>query len=58
MEKVLQDIKDFNIDSLSGILRKNRFSDIIHKTCFVIDRKISETETKKFEVFIIVAKRN
>ena len=50
--------KGFNIDSLSEILRENRFSDIIHKTCFVINRKISESETKQYEVFIITAKRN
>jgi ubiquinone/menaquinone biosynthesis C-methylase UbiE len=50
--------KGFNIDSLSGILRENRFSDIIHKTCFVINRKISESETKQYEVFIITAKRD
>ncbi len=50
--------KGFNIDSLSGILRKNRFSDIIHKTCFVINRKISESETKQYEVFLIAAKRD
>jgi tRNA (cmo5U34)-methyltransferase len=47
----------FNIDSLSGILKKNRFSDIFHKTCFIIDRKISETVSKQFEVFILVGKR-
>jgi len=50
--------KGFNIDYLSGILKKNRFSDIIHKTCFVIDRKTSETESKQFNVFIMVARRD
>jgi tRNA (cmo5U34)-methyltransferase len=49
--------KGFNMDALSGILIKNRFKDISHKTCFVIDRKISETESKKFDVFIMTAKR-
>ena len=49
--------KGFNIESLSGVLRENGFSDIKHKTCFVINRKISETVTKQYEVFIIVAKR-
>jgi 2-polyprenyl-3-methyl-5-hydroxy-6-metoxy-1,4-benzoquinol methylase len=49
--------KGFNMDSLSDILKKNRFSDILHKTCFVIDRKISETESKQFEVFIMTAKK-
>lgn len=49
--------KGFNMDSLSVILLKNRFTKISHKTCFVIDRKISETESKQFEVFIMTAKR-
>jgi 2-polyprenyl-3-methyl-5-hydroxy-6-metoxy-1,4-benzoquinol methylase len=50
--------RGFNMDWLSGILRKNKFSDIFYKTCFVIDRKISENETKKFEVFIMTSKRD
>ncbi len=50
--------RGFSIDSLSDILRNNHFQDISHKTCFVIDRKISETESKQFEVFILVAKRD
>jgi tRNA (cmo5U34)-methyltransferase len=49
--------KGFNIDWLSGILNKNGFSDIFYKSCFLIDRKISETETKQFEVFIITARK-
>jgi len=49
--------KGFNMDSLSDILKKNRFSSILHKTCFSIDRKISETESKQFEVFIMTAKK-
>ena len=49
--------KGFNVDALSDILRKNRFSGINHKTCFVIDRKISETQSKQFEVFIMTAKK-
>ena len=49
--------RGFNIGSLSGLLLENHFSDISHKTCFVIERKISETELKEFEVFILVAKR-
>jgi tRNA (cmo5U34)-methyltransferase len=47
----------FNIDSLSGILRSNLFSEISNRTCFTIDRKISETESKKYEVFLITAKK-
>jgi tRNA (cmo5U34)-methyltransferase len=50
--------KGFDMDWLSGILGKNGFSDIFHKTCFVIDRKLSETESKKFNVFIMTARRD
>jgi tRNA (cmo5U34)-methyltransferase len=49
--------KGFNIGSLSDILRKNSFSEISHKTCFIIDRKLSETESKQFEVFLMTARK-
>jgi ubiquinone/menaquinone biosynthesis C-methylase UbiE len=49
--------KGFNINVLSQMVQKNGFSDISHKTCFVIDRRISETETKKFDVFLLIAKK-
>ena len=45
----------FNIENLSAILLKNQFSNIYHKTCFVIDRKISEGVTKQFDVFLLIA---
>ena len=47
----------FNMNSLSDILRKNSFSDISHKTCFVIDRKLSETVSKQFDVFLMTARK-
>jgi tRNA (cmo5U34)-methyltransferase len=50
--------RGFDMDWLSGILREIGFSGIFYKTCFIIDRKISETETKKFKVFIMTAKRH
>jgi Methylase involved in ubiquinone/menaquinone biosynthesis len=50
--------KGFNIDSLSDILREERFTYLSHETCFVIDRKVSENESKQFEVFIMTAKRD
>jgi tRNA (cmo5U34)-methyltransferase len=49
--------RGFNLINFSGIIRKNHFTNISHKTCFVIDRKISETESKQFDVFLLVAKR-
>ena len=50
--------KGFNVDKLSDILRHNRFEDISHKRCFVIVRKISETESKYFDVFILTGRRD
>jgi tRNA (cmo5U34)-methyltransferase len=47
----------FNIETLSGILIRNKFIKISHRVCFVIDRKISETVIKKFEVFLLIASR-
>jgi len=48
----------FNIDKLSDILRKKSFANVSDKTCFIIDRKISETESKQFKVFIMTAQRD
>jgi ubiquinone/menaquinone biosynthesis C-methylase UbiE len=48
----------FNIGKLSEILQKYSFRDISDKTCFVIDRKLSDSETRKFPVFLIVAKKH
>jgi ubiquinone/menaquinone biosynthesis C-methylase UbiE len=49
--------KGFNIDSLSEILRTNNFSDITSGKVFTIDKKISETESKLFDVFLLAAKK-
>jgi ubiquinone/menaquinone biosynthesis C-methylase UbiE len=50
--------KGFNIENLSAILIRNNFASISNKTCFTIDRKISDTDKKQFEVFILIAKRD
>jgi ubiquinone/menaquinone biosynthesis C-methylase UbiE len=47
----------FNIAALTNILRKNSFRDVFNRTCFVIDKKISESESKEFDVFIMTAKK-
>jgi tRNA (cmo5U34)-methyltransferase len=48
----------FDPESLSAILSKNRFSKIAHRSCFIIDRKITELEAKHYEVFLLTAKRH
>lgn len=47
----------FDTDALATLLSKNSFSDIKSKVCFIIDRKISDSESKKFEVFLMTAKK-
>jgi tRNA (cmo5U34)-methyltransferase len=45
----------FDPERFSAILRKNHFSNITHSRCFVIERKISENETKQYDVFLLTA---
>jgi tRNA (cmo5U34)-methyltransferase len=48
----------FDPENLSEILMRNRFSNISHNFCFMIDRKISEAETKHYQVFLLTANRD
>jgi tRNA (cmo5U34)-methyltransferase len=48
----------FDPEKISDILEKNMFWNISHRPCFIIERKISETETKLFEVFLLTAIRD
>jgi ubiquinone/menaquinone biosynthesis C-methylase UbiE len=50
--------KGFDIGILSANIKNQGFSDISHRQCYVINRKISETETKQVTVFLLIAKRN
>lgn len=45
----------FNIEKLKSLLENHSFGNIFHKTCFVIDRKVSDTETKQYDVFLVIA---
>jgi tRNA (cmo5U34)-methyltransferase len=50
--------KGFDPENLSAILIKNQFRDISHRSCFIINRKISETETRQYPVFLLTASRH
>jgi tRNA (cmo5U34)-methyltransferase len=50
--------RGFNIEHFTDTLKKHKFENISHRTCFIIDRKISDSETKHFEVFLLIANRN
>ncbi len=47
--------KGFDISELSGILGKHGFINITSGKCYVINRKISDDETKQFDVFLMIA---
>jgi tRNA (cmo5U34)-methyltransferase len=50
--------KGFDIEILSNQIRKQGFTKISHRKCFVINKDISDTETKQFDVFLLIAKRD
>ena len=47
--------KGFDIEELSDLLGKHGFINITAGKCYVINRKISDEETKKFDVFLMIA---
>jgi len=50
--------KGFDPAELSKMLLKPGFLDITHRKCYVINRKISDTESKQFDVFLLIANRS
>ena len=50
--------KGFDPEKLSEIIRKNSFQETSYFTCFTINKKISDNETKKFDLFLLIAARN
>lgn len=46
----------FDIDKLAEIIEKHSFGDVVHNTCFVIERKISEAENKQYGVFLVIGR--
>lgn len=46
----------FDIDKLAEIIGKHSFGDVVHNTCFVIERKISEAENKQYGVFLVIGR--
>jgi ubiquinone/menaquinone biosynthesis C-methylase UbiE len=47
----------FDPSELSNLILKQSFEKIRHNKCFVIKKKISDIETKQFDVFLIIAQR-
>jgi len=49
--------RGFDGEELSESLRNKGFTNVSHRKCFVIDRKISETDFRQVDVFLLTAKR-
>ena len=49
--------RGFDVEELSNQLGMVGFSNISERQCFFINRKISDTETKQFGVFLLIAKK-
>jgi tRNA (cmo5U34)-methyltransferase len=45
----------FDAQKLSDQLKDLGFRNISHRKCFVLNRKISDTETKQFDIFLLIA---
>ena len=50
--------KGFDPAELSKLLLKSGLKNTNHRKCYVINRKISDTETKAFDVFLVIANRD
>jgi ubiquinone/menaquinone biosynthesis C-methylase UbiE len=45
--------RGFDVEILSNQIRTQGFTNISHRKCFVINKKISDSETKQFDVFLL-----
>ena len=50
--------KGFDVGILSNQLRGLGFKDVLHQQCFIINKKISDTEIKSFPVFLLIANQD
>ena len=50
--------KGFDTEVLSNQIKRQGFTNINHRKVFVINKKISESETKQFDVFLLIANRS
>jgi len=50
--------KGFDPAELSKLISMPGFKNISYRKCYVMNRKISDTETKQFDVFLLIANRD
>lgn len=47
--------RGFDLEYLSDLIISQGFKNVTHRKCFVINRKVSETGTRQFDVFLLTA---
>jgi len=47
----------FDVEKLAETIEKYDFYNLSYRTCFVINRKISDNEVKQYPVFLLIAQR-
>jgi len=50
--------RGFDVEILSSQIRNQGFTNISHSKCFVINKKMSDSETKQFDVFLLISTRS
>jgi 2-polyprenyl-3-methyl-5-hydroxy-6-metoxy-1,4-benzoquinol methylase len=48
--------KGFNTDELAVLIRNKGFTNVTCRKCFVINKKINDSETRQFDVFLMISK--
>jgi tRNA (cmo5U34)-methyltransferase len=49
--------KGFDVSFLSAMISQTGFKNTSHRICFVINKNISETETRQFDMFLLIANK-
>lgn len=48
--------KGFNTNELADLIRNKGFTNVTCRKCFVINKKINDSETRQFDVFLMISK--
>lgn len=48
--------KGFNTDELAVLIRNKGFTNVTCRKCFVINKRINDSETRQFDVFLMISK--
>jgi tRNA (cmo5U34)-methyltransferase len=47
----------FDVDTLAGSLRRNQFTNVLHRQCYIINREVPGQINRQYPVFLLTANR-